>query len=293
MTSSQVQCFMSAAEHLNFSKAAAELFMAQSSLSKNILNLELELGIKLFIRTKKYVKLTPSGAVLYEEFKKLTAQYEKALKKAMKVNLDTESSIHIGILEAQKTDIFLPKAIANLKKMHLSTQIHFTRANFKSLRELLFEDSIDIAITLGFDLDEFDLKTYEIHKILSFHGKCFISAYHPLTEKESLSFQDLKNETLIAISPEISKGGYERLLIEFEIRDALPKNIQTVDSIENIMLLVESGLGISILDENCIIYGKSSIKHIPIKENSPTSLVAIWKKSNINPVVPMFINALM
>jgi len=284
---------MSVAEHLNFSKAASELFMAQSSLSKNILNLELELGIKLFIRTKKYVKLTPSGAILYEEFKKLITQYEKALKKALKVNMDTENFIHIGIVEAQKTETFLPKAINNLKKMHPSIHIRFTRANFKNLRDLLLENSIDIAITLGFDLAAYDSKTFDTYEFLSFPGKCFISTYHPLAKEESISLKDLKNETLIAISPDISKGGYDRLISEFERRNAIPENIQTVDSVENIMLLVESGLGISILDENCIIYGKSSIKHIPIRENAETSLVAVWKKSNINPVVPMFMNTLM
>lgn len=293
MTSSQIQCFMAAAEHLNFSKAASELFMAQSSLSKNIINLELELGIKLFIRTKKYVRLTASGAILYEEFRKLIKQYESALTKALKVNLNKESAIRIGIVEAQKTDIFLPRAVANLKKSHPSIHIQLTRGNFRELRELLFKNTIDVAITFEFDLKEYDLETFEFNKFLDFSGECFISAYHPLAKKEELSFKDLKNETLIAISPEVSKGGYDKLIREFETQNALPKNIQAVDSVENIILLVESGLGISILDKNCIIYDKPTIKQIPIKDDPKVALAAVWKKSNVNPVIPMFINALM
>jgi len=283
---------MTAAEHLNFSRAASELFMAQSSLSKNILNLELELGIKLFVRTKRYVRLTPSGAILYEEFRKLIKQYEGALTKALKVNLDTESSIRIGIVEAQKTDIFLPGAVANLKKSQPSIHIHLTRGNFKDLRELLFENTIDVGVTFEFDLNEFDLQTFEFYNFLNFSGECFISAYHPLADKEELSFKDLQQETLIAISPEVSKGGYEKLIREFEIQNALPGNIQTVDSVEDIILLVESGLGISILDKNCIIYDKPTIKQIPIKGDPKITLAAVWKKSNVNPVIPMFINAL-
>lgn len=91
MTSTQVQCFMSVAEQLNFSKAALELFMAQSSLSKNISNLETELGLKLFFRTKKSVSLTPAGAVLYEEFNKLMVQYNTAVEKAMSASLDQKA----------------------------------------------------------------------------------------------------------------------------------------------------------------------------------------------------------
>jgi len=283
---------MTAAEHLNFSKAALELFMAQSSLSKNILNLEIELGIKLFIRTKKYVRLTPSGAILYEEFKKLIKQYDAAITKALKVNLDNESTIRIGIVEAQKTDIFLPKAVANLKKLHSPINIQLTRANFKELRELLFENAIDIAITFEFDLNEFELPIFEFSNFLDFSGECFISALHPLADKEALSIKDLKHETLIAISPEVSRGGYDKLIREFEIHNALPANIQTVDSVENIILLVESGLGISILDRNCIIHDKPTIKRIPIKDDPKIALAAVWKKSNVNPVIPMFINTL-
>ena len=59
MTTFQIECFLNVAKYLNFTEAANHLFIAQSSLSRNISNLEAELGIKLFSRTKKYVRLTP------------------------------------------------------------------------------------------------------------------------------------------------------------------------------------------------------------------------------------------
>lgn len=68
MTILSNRCFLNVAEYLNFTEAANHLFIAQSSLSRNISNLEAELGIKLFSRTKKYVRLTPGGAVLYQNF---------------------------------------------------------------------------------------------------------------------------------------------------------------------------------------------------------------------------------
>ena len=59
MTIFQIKCFLNVAEYLNFTEAANHLFVAQSSLSRNISNLEEELGMQLFVRTKKYVRLTP------------------------------------------------------------------------------------------------------------------------------------------------------------------------------------------------------------------------------------------
>ena len=82
MTIFQIQCFLNVAEYLNFTEAANHLFVAQSSLSRNVSNLEEELGMKLFVRTKKYVRLTSSGAIPYEEFSKLMKLGEAAVQKA-------------------------------------------------------------------------------------------------------------------------------------------------------------------------------------------------------------------
>lgn len=84
MTIFQIECFLNVAKYLNFTEAANHLFIAQSSLSRNISNLETELGIQLFSRTKKYVRLTPGGAVLYQELSVLLDQGRKPLKKQKK-----------------------------------------------------------------------------------------------------------------------------------------------------------------------------------------------------------------
>ena len=92
MTIFQIKCFLNVAKYLNFTEAANHLFIAQSSLSRNISNLETELGIQLFSRTKKYVRLTPGGAVLYQELSVLLDQGRNAIEKAKKAGLGQEVS---------------------------------------------------------------------------------------------------------------------------------------------------------------------------------------------------------
>lgn len=99
MTIFQIQCFLNVAEYLNFTEAANHLFVAQSSLSRNVSNLEEELGMKLFVRTKKYVRLTSSGAILYEEFSKLMKLGEAAVQKARNAELGENGSIVLGVIE--------------------------------------------------------------------------------------------------------------------------------------------------------------------------------------------------
>ena len=62
---------------------------------------------------------------------------------------------------------------------------------------------------------------------------------------------------------------------------------------DNLILMVESGMGFSVLDENSAITGNSAVRSIPINDQGPLSLVAIWHKSNLNPAIPMLISRLM
>ena len=116
MTIFQIQCFLNVAEYLNFTEAANHLFVAQSSLSRNVSNLEEELGMKLFVRTKKYVRLTSSGAILYEEFSKLMKLGEAAVQKARNAELGENGSIVLGVIETQRSENFLPHALHLLRE---------------------------------------------------------------------------------------------------------------------------------------------------------------------------------
>ena len=115
MTIFQIKCFLNVAEYLNFTEAANHLFVAQSSLSRNISNLEEELGMQLFVRTKKYVRLTPCGAVLYEEFSKLLKLGEAAVQKARNAELGENGSI-------------VPKTFCRIPCMHFAKNIRTSRS---------------------------------------------------------------------------------------------------------------------------------------------------------------------
>ena len=156
MTVFQIQCFLSVAETLNFTEAANRLFIAQSSLSRNISHLEEEIGLTLFIRTKKYVRLTPSGTVLYSEFSKLLKLGQHALEKARNAELGETGSLCLGVLETQRSENFLPSRLGQLRKEHPNIQIDIISGTFRELREAVMDNRIDIALTLGFDMEDFN-----------------------------------------------------------------------------------------------------------------------------------------
>ena len=154
MTIFQIKCFLNVAEYLNFTEAANHLFVAQSSLSRNISNLEEELGMQL-LSVQKYVRLTPCGAVLYEEFSKLLKLGEAAVQKARNAELGENGSIVLGVIETQRSENFLPHTLHALREKHPNIKIDIISGNFQELRESLMNGKIDIALTLDFDLIDY------------------------------------------------------------------------------------------------------------------------------------------
>ncbi len=293
MTTFQIQCFLSAAECLNFTEAANRLFVAQSSLSRNISNLEAELGMVLFTRTKKYVRLTPSGAVLYDEFTKLFQLGKSAIEKARNAELGENGSITLGVIETQRSENFLPDALHQLRTNHPNIQIDITSGTFRELREAVLDGSIDIALTLDFDLADYPAEDVVYQVFFRSRPKCVIAKFHPLAEQAPIHFDALSTETMIAISPSVSRGAYNNIVQFCERHGFSPAETIYASSIQNILLKVEAGLGFSVLDENCISYSNTAVLSLPFQKTDPLYLIAVWRKDNLNPVIPLFMNFLL
>ena len=97
MNFSQIKCFLAASECLNFTKAAERLYLSQPVLSRQIAAMEDELGIELFIREKKTVRLTAAGEVMAEGLRKLAGDYSDLVEKASALHKGFAGTLNIGI----------------------------------------------------------------------------------------------------------------------------------------------------------------------------------------------------
>jgi DNA-binding transcriptional LysR family regulator len=92
-----VRYFLAVAEHLNFSKAAQQLHIAQPPLSRQIQQLEADLGVVLFLRNKRHVELTRAGQVFLDEARKLVVQAGHATEAARHAQKGESGGVRIGI----------------------------------------------------------------------------------------------------------------------------------------------------------------------------------------------------
>lgn len=99
MTLSQIQYFLTAARCLNFTVAAREMYITQPALGRQISAMEEELGVKLFLRNKNFLSLTPVGAMLRKEFTSLMVNYNEILQKIYAMGQEDSVHMRIGMLE--------------------------------------------------------------------------------------------------------------------------------------------------------------------------------------------------
>ncbi|MBR2879196.1 MAG: LysR family transcriptional regulator [Oscillospiraceae bacterium] len=159
----QIEIFLTVAKHQNISKAAAELYISQPSISKWISNMENEIGIKLFRRTNRGVVLTNAGEELYD---RLEFEYQR-----FRVNVEVicatrppegAQSLRIGSLNRQVICDIAQEQCHAYSLMHPSVLLSYERFNHHDLRSKLLCDELDLIFTVNSDVEnrsEFDYLT--------------------------------------------------------------------------------------------------------------------------------------
>src|SRR3954454_12463973 len=94
----QLRYFMTVADHLHFGQAAEALHISQPPLSRAIQGLEKRLGVALFLRTRRRVELTPEGARLLEEAKRMTGQLERVVLELRGMRSGERGRLRIGFV---------------------------------------------------------------------------------------------------------------------------------------------------------------------------------------------------
>jgi DNA-binding transcriptional LysR family regulator len=281
----QLRYFVSVAERLNFTEAAMEHFVAQSAISKQISNLEELIGVQLFIRNRRTVQLTQAGTQLLKDSRSVIARYEEAISNARLAGNGLSGSIKIGYLGLEK--IFLPRLINQFSKKYPDVNIELIQDTRDTLNSSLKLGDIDIGFTLSLSMDRYP----EIlsRKISNIPFTVVMNGDHPLACHRTISITSIASEPIIVINQEVSPDGFKHL-VELFIKFGLSPNIiQECSNYETVLLMVEAGIGISILPI-AMVNPPSTLRFIELEENvEEIDFIIAWNRNNHNPLVPLFI----
>lgn len=242
----QLKYFVEVAEREHVSEAAVHLHVAQSAISRQIANLEGELGVQLFEREGRNVKLLPIGKVFLAHAKEALKAIHYA-KKQMDEYIDPESgSIKIGFPTSLASSL-LPKVLSKFKARYPQINFQLRQGSYNFLIDAVKERELDIAF-IGPVLTEdpniigdilFDEKLYLL-----------IPNSHRLSKRKSVYLTELKEEDFVLFP----KGYiFERLVVDGCNSVGFHPHVTTEgEDLDAIKGLVAAGIGITILPESAI-----------------------------------------
>ena len=287
MTLTQIKYFITAAKCLNFTKAASQLYITQPALSRQIVAMEQELNMQLFVRNNRSMKLTPSAVVLLEEFEKIYNQYNLAIAKAQNSFEGMSGNLNIGILDGTYVGDLFPEVLNHFSKFYPNVKINLRNYSFNRLIEKLYNNELDLIITLKFDLDEREKIQYEV--IEKTRDYVVVHKDHRLAGAKYVKLSDFKDDFIMMVSPEDSEIS-PKLILDACKREGFNPKIKFASSLQEEMLWVQAGVGVCILDSRNSLMTNNSVRFLPVDTISDPSLSLAWNIDNYNPMKKVFID---
>lgn len=270
-----LQYFLAVAREESITKAAETLHMTQPPLSRQLKDLENEVGKQLLIRGSKKVTLTEDGMLLRKRAEEMIALMEKTKSELSSSDENINGEIYMGSGETEAVST-IAKVAKNLQKEHPLIRYHIYSGDAEHIVERLDKGLIDF----GLLVEPFDNSKYDFIRLpVKDTWGVLMRKDSPLTEKESICAEDLWDKPLI-ISHQTTISNE---MIAWLRKDISQLNIvATYDLLYNASRFVKMGFGYVIaLDKLINTSGDSNLCFRPLYPASEAGLCIVWKKYQV------------
>lgn len=275
-------------KELHFAKAAEKLFITQPALSKQIQQLEGELGTKLLNRTKRSVSLTPAGKYLMDEADYIINHLDRVVDATKRKGEGEEGEIRIGFVGSAMQNI-IPELLEQMSKVHPNIHASLDELDNKDQLEAIARDKLDI----GFVRLESVHKGFEQRVVLEDSFSLVVSNQHLILPKNFKSLNQFKEEQFILFSNDYSQEYYDNIMSIFTDHGFEPKVSHRSVQANSIFRLVERQLGVAIVPSALQGGVDLGVSFIPLDHlRQRTKLMAIWDVKNRNEALAKFLELL-
>jgi DNA-binding transcriptional LysR family regulator len=278
--------FVAVAEMENVSRAALKLHVSQPALSRQIRDLEEEIGFSLLERTAKSVRLTEAGRAFLQEARALLQSADEAVKKAREIASAESTELHVGYSPTPTAKI-LPKILRAFQRA--MPNVHVKLHDWSHIA--IFDGIRDGRLQLGLLVPP--LKSSTVHDVryeeLFRERVCVaVAPQHPFARRRAIPIIEVAAEPLIGLTREDYPNYYDYLSVIFSKLKRKPRVVEEHDSFSAVMSAVEAGTGVAIATDFAYSFG-NRVKFLHITpEPKPISAGIIGAKGRLSPAAERF-----
>lgn len=278
--------FITVAEELHFGRAAQRLHIAQPPLSQQIRQLEEELGVVLFHRTKRSVQLTDAGQVFLEEAKQVLIQAAQAVQAAQRASRGEIGQLVVSFVSSAAYNV-LPKILqafrARFPEVNLALHELTTDKQLQGLR--------DGWIDVGFLRPPIEDDTLSLATIFKESLVVALPEIHPLSRQPQVPLKALINEFFILFPRPLGPKLYDQIVGLCQQAGFSPNVVQEAIQMQTIVSLVAAEIGIALVPASVQNLQRRGVIYKAIQEATPKAEIAvIWRSNDLSLVLHQFLS---
>jgi DNA-binding transcriptional LysR family regulator len=279
--------FVAVAEEENVSRAALKLHVSQPGISRQVRDLEDEIGFPLFERSAKSVRLTAAGKIFLVEAKAVLQLVTDAVNKA-RAGIATPTEINVGYAPSGTVEI-LPRALRAFLGKFPGVRVNLQDLSVEEMLPQLLQKKLDLALTvpprkLPRELGMKELDRYEM---------CVaVSPKHPLAKSKFVGLAAMATEPVAAYSRKDYPDYHKHLEKLFATVGSKPRIGSEHDGVTSLIAAVEAGRGFALVPSCVSGMAGPRMKLLPVRPAlPPTSIVALWRREAKTELVTAFVAA--
>jgi DNA-binding transcriptional LysR family regulator len=279
----QLECFVAAAEELNFSHAAARLNVSQPPFSKQIQDLEAELGIELFQRQQKGVALTPAGRVFLLDAKFILQASEEAVKKAQRISRGEVGELVVGYLPAFTQD-FLGSALEIWHAASPGIAVDCLEMDGTAQERALLQGLIDVGLLLWGERPV--LQLLQVRHLLDYPVRVALPQAHPLAEHSTLPLGQLRHEPFVGLNRLCPTYG-EWLRTACQREGFVPLVVKEAAGASSALAFVAAGFGLAVVSQPVegLVSPGVTFRELTAKTPLQMPVGAVWNRAGVSAAV--------
>ena len=258
--------FVAVAEEKSFTRAAQRLHIEQPPLSQQIRALEGELGFRLFERRPRGVETTAAGVVFLEEARALLAGVRRASERAALVAAGFGGSLSVGFTSSAAAHGAAPLAIAAFRREFPNIHLTFEEGNASTLTQAVLHSTLDVALVRAPVTESSDVRYDRLSDepmLVAF------SSTHPLAQgaerQRGITLRALASESFIMVRRPGAPGMYANLIAACRLAGFTPRIAYEVGSMLTNLLLVASGIGVTVVPASMREILKEHVTFLPLR----------------------------
>jgi DNA-binding transcriptional LysR family regulator len=280
--------FVAVGEEQHYGRAAQRLRVAQPALSRQIQDLEAEIGFKLFDRLPRGVKISAAGNYFLEDARRVLEQVNEAATRARRVALGQSGTLRVGFVESISWHGAVPESFRQFRERHPEAELQLRPSSSLEQIEAVGAGRLDAGFV--FTIANINRELAEL-PVASLNLMLAAPRGHPLTKLKKLRLRDLSDAAFIWFPRRESPAYYDRLMHEcFRGGLKTPHIVQEAVNEATILSLVACRLGVAFVSGATRWRCPESVVLLPVVDlNLSLPFALVWRKDNASPLLAKFV----